>query len=79
MKKKLNNIQQMDCIKYLKTLDDNSIEEFYRISNENYMSLDTEDKKFIDQVHEHYDNWDSWEPITPIEEILKNAIGKIAL
>ena len=26
MKKKLNNIQQMDCIKYLKTLDDNSID-----------------------------------------------------
>lgn len=49
---------------------------FARITTENYESLDSEDREFIDKIHEHYDKWSTWQPYIPIQLMLKNVIDK---
>lgn len=74
----MTEFTDMDLKLHEMTCDDDSIEPFSRISTDAFTQLSTEDRSFVIELHHHYDTWDSWEPTTPIEEILKNTIEKIA-
>lgn len=52
---------------------------FARITSENYESLNSEDREFIDKIHEHYDKWNTWQPYIPIQLMLKNVIDNSPL
>ena len=54
-------------------IPDDEVDEFKRID---LSLIDDDNKEFIDNLHNHYDNWDSWIPDTPLNKILKNAIDK---
>jgi len=54
--------------------DDSEIEPFRRIIPER---VTTENREFIIKMHHYYDNWDSWIPVSPIQQILRNAINLI--
>ena len=53
---------------------DSEIQPFLRADTSKVKS---EDKKFIDKMHQYYDNWDTWSPTTPLENILKSGIDKM--
>ena len=53
---------------------DSEIQPFLRVDTSKVKS---EDKEFIDKMHQYYDNWDTWSPTTPLENILKSGIDKM--
>lgn len=53
---------------------DSEIQPFTRADTS---KIKSEDKEFIDKMHQYYDNWDTWSPTTPLENILKSGIDKM--
>lgn len=62
------------------TLPDSVIEEevsnWKRLTQEEILLLNSEDKEFVRLMHNMSDHWEKWKPENPFEEILQNNIIK---
>ena len=60
------------------SITDNELEEevknWRRLTLEEIMECNTEDKEFIRLMHNMTDHWETWTPSNPFEEILQNNI-----
>ena len=58
-------------------VEDNEIQPFSKVSNDNIREASQDDRQFISKVHTYENQWESWEPETPILAILKNGAIKM--
>ena len=66
----LNNLSIPDS-----ELED-EVKNWCRLTPENIMECNAEDKEFIRLMHNMTDHWESWSPSNPFEELLQNNIIK---
>lgn len=55
-------------------MDDTEVNDFSRIKSE---LINSNNREFVEKMHNYNDSWESWVPQTDLEVILKNAIDKI--
>jgi activator of 2-hydroxyglutaryl-CoA dehydratase len=55
-------------------MNDTEVNDFSRIKSE---LINSNNREFVEKMHNYNDSWVTWEPQTDLEVILKNAIDKI--
>ena len=57
--------------------DEDTLDKFRKVTIEDLLPLDQEQRKFVVNMHKYESEWESWEPTTPIHIILKNSLDKM--
>lgn len=57
--------------------DEKTLDKFRKVTMEDLLLADQEQRKLVVNMHKYELEWESWEPKTPIHIILKNSVDKM--